>query len=124
MNVSTGHIAFIDYELIGPENQTIYAEEMFPYIHGETELLSGMKKALQGKAVGDNIDVKMSPIDAFGEIVPFKPIDVHILRSFKSVCVLVTLINNSKLESYLPVDDMGRTTLQPAEVWLYDVVIS
>ena len=77
MNITAGHIAFIAYELIGPENQTIYAEEMFPYIHGETQLLNGMNNALQGKTVGDSIDVTMSASDAFGEEILFEPFKIR-----------------------------------------------
>ncbi|MGC6507332.1 MAG: FKBP-type peptidyl-prolyl cis-trans isomerase [Myxococcota bacterium] len=74
MIICTGKIAFIDYELFGLDGQKLHCEELFPYIHGKTELLSGMKKALQNKSAGDYIDVKITAKDAFGELLPSEPI--------------------------------------------------
>ena len=74
MNISEGNIAFIDYELLDLDNQILFSEEMFPYLFGSTEMLSGMKKALQNKSAGDYIDVKITAKDAFGELLPSEPI--------------------------------------------------
>ncbi|MEC8278627.1 MAG: hypothetical protein VXZ96_02860 [Myxococcota bacterium] len=77
MNISEGNIAFIDYELLDLDNQILFSEEMFPYLFGSNEILIGMKKALEGKRVGDHIDVEISASDAFGERVQFEPIIVN-----------------------------------------------
>lgn len=77
MNITAGHIAFIDYKLFGLDDKLLYSEDMFPYFHGETDLLNGMIKALEGKAVGDVIDVTMSVLDSFGKVTSSDPIIIR-----------------------------------------------
>ncbi|TQV71416.1 peptidylprolyl isomerase [Aliikangiella marina] len=40
------------------------------YLHGHNNILSGLEKAMEGKQVGDNFSVTLSPQDAYGEIQP------------------------------------------------------
>ncbi len=45
------------------------SEDPVSYLHGDYDnIFPLVEKALEGKAVGDNIDLKMQPADAFGEL--------------------------------------------------------
>lgn len=43
--------------------------EPMTYLHGQDGLLKGLQEALEGKAVGDQLEVNLSPDQAFGERV-------------------------------------------------------
>ncbi len=40
------------------------------YLHGAGNIIPGLESALEGKAEGDNLEVKVDPADGYGEIVP------------------------------------------------------
>ena len=104
MNITTGHIAFIDYKLFGLDDKLLYSEDMFPYFHGQTDFLNGMIKALEGKAVGDVIDVKMSAMDSFGEELPTEPIiirKVDMGPAFEQLRLGASVISQDKTQFYV-----------------------
>jgi len=44
--------------------------EALPYLHGEQEIVAGLEQALEGKSVGDKLNVSLDAKDAYGEIDP------------------------------------------------------
>ncbi len=40
------------------------------YLHGAQNIIPGLEKALVGKSAGDAVQVTVSPIEGYGEIVP------------------------------------------------------
>lgn len=49
---------------------TSKGEDPLPYIHGMDILVPGLEKELEGKKVGDNIKVSVSPEEGYGELRP------------------------------------------------------
>ncbi|MFA6052495.1 MAG: peptidylprolyl isomerase, partial [Methylobacter sp.] len=41
--------------------------DALPILHGMGNIISGLEKALHGKAVGDKFNVRLAPEDAYGE---------------------------------------------------------
>jgi len=59
----------INYTLKNDEGEIIDSTEgkdPLPYVHGTGRLLASLESALAGKAVGDSIDVKLSPEEGYG----------------------------------------------------------
>lgn len=46
------------------------ADDLFHYLHGHNNIISGMEETLQGLKAGDKFDVKLEPADAYGEYNP------------------------------------------------------
>ena len=40
------------------------------YLHGAGNIISGLEKALVGKAEGDALKVRIEPAEAYGELIP------------------------------------------------------
>jgi FKBP-type peptidyl-prolyl cis-trans isomerase SlyD len=51
----------------GEVMETSVGKDPLWYLHGEGNLVPGLEKALTGKDVGETIDVKLAPADAYGE---------------------------------------------------------
>lgn len=45
-------------------------EEPLAYLHGAKNIISGLEKALEGKAQGYSVSVTLAPEDAYGDIHP------------------------------------------------------
>ena len=63
----------IHYTLTNHEGAVVDSSrdvEPLPYIHGTESLVPGLEKALEGKAVGDKIEVSVAPEDGYGENNP------------------------------------------------------
>ena len=56
--------------------ETTEGREPIPYLHGEGTILPGLEAALEGKRVGDTIDVVLTPDQAYGEHNGMDPIAV------------------------------------------------
>ena len=70
MNITEGHIVSLDYTLSiqdGDVVETSEEEGPLEYLHGNSEIPEGLEKALEGKVVGDKIELTLPPEDAFGE---------------------------------------------------------
>lgn len=70
MNISKDTVVEMHYTLSEAGNQIESSFESDPlvYLHGHKGMLEGVEDALEGKAVGDKIDVTLSPLQAYGEI--------------------------------------------------------
>ncbi len=44
--------------------------EPLDYLHGAGNLIPGLEKALGGKVEGDSVQVKVEPVEAYGEVMP------------------------------------------------------
>ena len=76
--IQTNTVATINYALLTLDGKTIDAGEQLAYLHGHEHLLTGMEKALEGKGVGQQVEVEISPDDAFGAYVEeAEPIRIH-----------------------------------------------
>lgn len=70
MIISENKSVFIDYELKDEQGlvmDTSNGREPLNYIHGHGSLIVGLEKALEGKAIGNEFNVKISPEDAYGQ---------------------------------------------------------
>ena len=82
MPIAKNTVVTLHYEMFDADNTLLdKTEEPISYLHGGYDgIFPLVEEALQGKAVGDSIDVKMEPDDAFGtpeeELVRVEPLDV------------------------------------------------
>jgi FKBP-type peptidyl-prolyl cis-trans isomerase SlyD len=51
----------------GEVMETSVGKDPLWYLHGEGNLVPGLEKALTGKDVGETVDAKLAPADAYGE---------------------------------------------------------
>lgn len=73
MTITKNAVTSIDYTLTGDDGQVIDSSSGRPpleYIHGNGHLIPGLESALEGKSVGDALQVKIAPADAYGEHNP------------------------------------------------------
>ena len=63
-------VVAIDYQLTlddGEEIDRSAEGEPLEYVHGHSQLIRGLEAALHGMAIGDEKQVTVAPIDAYGE---------------------------------------------------------
>ena len=72
MNIEKDTVVTLHYEMFDANNQLIdKTEEPIAYLHGGYDgIFPLVEEALHGKAVGEEVDVTLSPDDAFGEQDP------------------------------------------------------
>jgi len=69
MIITKNTIPTLSYTLKDPEGTIIdqaNKDEPFAYLHGANNIIVGLEKALEGKAVGDTLDVTIPPEEAYG----------------------------------------------------------
>ncbi|HBC19176.1 MAG TPA: peptidylprolyl isomerase, partial [Alcanivorax sp.] len=72
MTIENDKVVTLHYSLFNAddgseiENSRETGEPM-AYLHGYNNIIKGLESALTGKAVGDEVDVTVSPEDAYGE---------------------------------------------------------
>ena len=82
MQIAKNTVVSIDYEMFDSENNLLdKTEEPISYLHGGYDgIFPQVEEALEGKNIGETIDVKLSSDDAFGdpdeELVRVEPLDV------------------------------------------------
>ncbi|AXK39540.1 FKBP-type peptidyl-prolyl cis-trans isomerase [Crenobacter cavernae] len=82
MQIAKNTVVTLHYEMFDGENNLIdKTEEPISYLHGGYDgIFPLVEEALQGKAVGETIDVTLQADDAFGEqeeeLVRVEPLDV------------------------------------------------
>ena len=54
----------------GEEVDSSRGEAPLPYIHGQENLVPGLERELEGKAVGDKLVVTVDPADGYGDVNP------------------------------------------------------
>ncbi len=69
MQIANNKIVTLDYILKDSEGQVIDSsegQENFVYLHGASNIVPGLEKALTGKKIGVEFDVTVSPEDGYG----------------------------------------------------------
>ncbi|MFO7808922.1 peptidylprolyl isomerase [Guyparkeria sp.] len=70
MQVQNDHVVSIDYTLKNDAGEVMDSSEQtgpLAYLHGHQNIIPGLEKALDEKAVGDTLSVSIEPADAYGE---------------------------------------------------------
>ncbi|MEC9482045.1 MAG: peptidylprolyl isomerase [Halomonas sp.] len=70
MQVQNDHVVSIDYTLKNDAGEVMDTSEQngpLAYLHGHQNIIPGLEKALDEKAVGDSFTVSIEPADAYGE---------------------------------------------------------
>ena len=70
MKISQGHLVSLDYVLSIKDGEVVESSEQegpLEYLHGNGEIPEGLEQALEGKAVGDKVELTLEPQDAFGD---------------------------------------------------------
>ncbi len=68
MKISADTVVTLDYKVTDPEHAIVDpGETPLVYLHGHDGIFPKLEAALTGKVVGDALDVKLEPADAFGE---------------------------------------------------------
>jgi FKBP-type peptidyl-prolyl cis-trans isomerase SlyD len=68
--VAEGQVVTVNYTLRGDDGEVLDAstlEDPMAYLHGADNIVPGLEKALEGKAVGFKGKVTVSPEDGYGE---------------------------------------------------------
>ena len=63
----------MDYALRDDEGNLLdqsQPEQPLAYLHGHKNIIPGLESALEGKAAGDNVEVRVEPKEAYGEMNP------------------------------------------------------
>lgn len=70
-SVADGLVVLMEYTLKNGEGEVLDASEGEPlaYLHGAENIVPGLEAALTGKAVGDELSVKVAAADGYGERV-------------------------------------------------------
>jgi len=69
MQVSPDTVVSIDYTLTDTDGEVIdtsEGREPLAYLHGHGNIIPGLEKALEGKAEGDELQVKVDPEEGYG----------------------------------------------------------
>lgn len=69
MKISDNHVVTLNYTLTNNAGEIIdqATDGSFVYLHGAQNIIPGLEKELSGKAVGDQLQVKVPPSEAYGE---------------------------------------------------------
>lgn len=70
MHIEKNKVVQFTYKLSDEAGQLLEASEAgqpVAYLHGHKNMLSGLEKALEGKAQGDSFSITLAPAEAYGE---------------------------------------------------------
>ena len=70
MQVTKDKVVNIEYTLKGDNGEVIDSSvggDPLSYLHGHHGIIPGLEDALEGKAVGDKLDVTVAPAEGYGE---------------------------------------------------------
>jgi FKBP-type peptidyl-prolyl cis-trans isomerase SlyD len=69
MNIADNHVVTLNYTLTDNDGTVIDQAQdgSFVYLHGAQNIIPGLEKELTGKVVGDQLNVKVAPGEAYGE---------------------------------------------------------
>lgn len=70
MQITSGKVVSMDYTLTDGNNETLdtsEGREPLAYLHGQGQIVVGLEKALEGKKVGDSIQVSVTAAEGYGE---------------------------------------------------------
>ncbi len=72
MQIADNMAVSIHYTLTNDDGEVLDSsidDEALVYLHGEGNIISGLEKALHGKAIGDKFNVRIAAEDAYGEFM-------------------------------------------------------
>ena len=72
MQVADNMAVSIHYTLTNDDGEVLDSsidDEALVYLHGGGNIISGLEKALHGKAAGDKFNVRIAAEDAYGELM-------------------------------------------------------
>lgn len=70
MQIAKHKVVSIDYTLMNDAGElldTSEGAEPLTYLHGEGNLLPGLERALEGKTLGDHLQISLPPAEGYGE---------------------------------------------------------
>jgi FKBP-type peptidyl-prolyl cis-trans isomerase SlyD len=73
MQVAENTVVQIHYTLRNDEGQVLDTSsdrDALAYLHGHNNLISGLERALEGRAAGDKLNVQVMPTEGYGEHDP------------------------------------------------------
>ena len=73
MTVAKDKVVRFHYNLTDADNtveETTRGGAPMAYLHGHNNMIEGLEKAMDGKAVGDTFAVTLEPKEAYGEFLP------------------------------------------------------
>lgn len=78
MKIAADKVVSLDYTLRDEKGDLVDSSEgePFAYLHGHGQLVPGLERALEGKVVGDHVDVKVSAEDGYGAHDPEHAMEV------------------------------------------------
>ena len=71
ITITTDKVVGIDYTLkddSGDVVDTSEGAEPLPYLHGKGQIVEGLEKALEGKTVGDEVEISVPPAEGYGPV--------------------------------------------------------
>lgn len=68
MKIAENHVVTLNYTLTDNDGEVIdqAQDSSFVYLHGAQNIIPGLENALTGKAVGDQLKVKVQPEEGYG----------------------------------------------------------
>jgi len=66
-------VVSIHYKLTNPDGETLDSSDgrdPLKYLHGASNIVPGLERALEGKSAGDSLQVTIAPEDAYGPVNP------------------------------------------------------
>lgn len=70
MQISKDKVVSIDYTLTNPQGEVLDSSQGRPplaYLQGQGNIIAGLERELEGKRVGDQMQITIQPVDAYGE---------------------------------------------------------
>jgi len=69
MKITKDHAVSFDYKVRNSRSEVLDSSEHggpMAYLHGYTSIVPGLEKALEGKAAGEQLEVVVPPVEAYG----------------------------------------------------------
>ncbi len=69
MKISTDTVVTMHYTLRNPEGEILDSSrgsDPLAYLHGHSQIVAGLERALNDRVVGDKVDIVVSPEDGYG----------------------------------------------------------
>jgi len=70
VTVKQGRVISVNFILRNEQGDVLDQSEKgapLEYLHGSNDIIPGLEKALEGKKIGDQLNVVIPPVDAYGE---------------------------------------------------------
>lgn len=113
MNIAKDTVVTLHYSLFDDQGQLIEKTEDSPiaYLHGHNAMIAGFEKAMEGKAAGENLNIELSPEQAYGarneQAVARVPVK-HLQGSKKWKKGMVAVVNTEEGQRQVEIIKIGR----------------